>query len=187
MENNAVARGAVGAAIRTHNLTRIGISLHTLEDSFAHAEFNLIWGPQNTREHSPRPDYGHADSGDQGHRADTPSRDPAKANRATAAVLSELQSAYSEVHGVPSPRYHRFDIRMIQQDVDFAIHSGALPANRDATDAELNASRAERIAAWRAIIKTEFGDDVLYEPSGPPAHFRSDVDAHVREVISRSH
>jgi RHS repeat-associated protein len=186
-ENSSMAREAVAAAADTGNLTRLGVSIHTFEDTFAHADFNLEYGSQNHREGSAlRPELGHADAYDKGHRPDIPSRDPAKAWRAISATLQLLQASYSVIHGGASPRYHKFDVSIIEIDVAFAIASGALP-DRDATYAELKRSRDERVAAWRAIIRFQLGEDVRYQPSGRPDGFTAAVDAHVMQILSHAH
>lgn len=179
-ENNIFANAAVAAAARSGDLTRLGVSLHTLADSFSHAGFNVKWDNHNRRSGSWwRPNLGHADTAHSGTEPDLPFLDQPKAMRMARSLLVRLQDAYRRIYNRDSPRYSKFEVGLIRSELEQGFASGQVQEELTSLG-KVEENMKDRISMWKALIHLRFNEDVEYdENQGPPRGWYESVFAHL--------
>ncbi|MBZ0143381.1 MAG: RHS repeat-associated core domain-containing protein, partial [Rhodocyclaceae bacterium] len=166
-EDNLLAQIASREAATSRNLTRIGVAMHTLADSFSHATFRVDHSEQNVRTGAWRPNFGHLDAAHGGQEPDLPFTDVDKAMRMAAAVLRELRLAFMHMTGRPSPTV---DEARLRSDLRAAFENGSAQAML-------------RSAYWKGLIELRFGERSGYDETAPPG-FDSAVADHEWSVKS---
>ena len=168
-EGGRAAIQAALAAGEDRNLARLGVSMHTLADTFSHAGFTLGHDDRNVREGSWRPNRGHADATYGGHAPDLPFLDIEKAVRMAKTALTVLQLAYGHRYQRPAPAV---DINRLESDL------------RDLFSFEAE-DEVTRSAAWKGFIEGALDERVTYDRKNPgpvPPGFEAGVITHVNAV-----
>jgi len=151
-ENSVYARAGARLAIRSHQLVRIGISLHTLADSFSHAGFELPHDSRNERTGSIRPNKGHADAAMGGHEPDLPYLHQEKARRMIGSLVTFLSEAYEALRGRTPNRINQ---EILDRDIPAAL-------------AEAAEDPLARAAYWQGLIGLRLNELVTYRQDRSP-------------------
>ena len=161
VEGNYIAVANTKRSQAKRDLFALGIALHSLADTFAHAGFSTTYELRNMRQGGPFL-TGHAD---QGHLPDYPFLDAQKAIRAAKAVHSVLEESSRAMGHMPLGTWTMVEPRFTRLF-------------------ETWGSEADRVNVWKDMIWSDLATRVDYNSFIPPSDWMDEFLSRAREQRS---